>query len=425
MIEVIVRIIKNIFLLSIFLILPFSALASELIIGTTFSEDATSHLINTWQQKAQQQGFSVRTLNRTSNSLKQLLATDRASDVDLIISSSPILFYTLQQQGQLAKLPDIPNRVTQFVPEMLQTTTIAFSLSGYGILSNTQILNNINAPVPLNWDDLITPNLHGQVIISSPTRSDTNHIMLEALLQQQGWDKGWALINQIAANVGTISSRSFGVVDKIQANLGAAGITIDNYANLLTQTANNDATLNHNKQQRLVFNYFPNFPVSPTFIAVTAKSNHHQEALQFIEFLLSNEGQKTLSDSETGKYPIYPLNKQHPFYQHQQYLFSQPQIDYSLMLKRQELVKLLFEHQITYRLNQLQENWQLLYAKEQQLNKQLPEIRQILNAIPVSEQQSMDENYLNNLNINQELLLWQSFFADQQLQLIKMLEALE
>lgn len=69
--------------------------------------------------------------------------------------------------------------------------------------------------------------------MSSPSRSDTNHLMVESLLQQKGWIKGWETLLTTAGNLVTISSRSFGVADKIKSGLGVAGPVIDNYANLL------------------------------------------------------------------------------------------------------------------------------------------------------------------------------------------------
>lgn len=399
----------------VYLLYVGQASANELIIGTTFSNEALTHLIDEWHK--QPKALPVRTLNRTSNSLTHLLATEQAGSIDLILSSSPMLFYNLQAKQKLAPLPATLDSNKRFVPEMLQQTTVAFSLSGYGVLSNIPLLENVEYDVPTDWEDLAAPHLQGLVIISSPTRSDTNHIMIEALLQKHGWQQGWALIHQIMANVGTISSRSFGVADKIQANLGAAGITIDNYANLLIK---NEPPNN----PRLTFKYFPDFPVSPTFIAMTANGDHPEQALAFIRFLLSKEGQTALYDGNMGKYPIMPLPKNHPLYDTQQFLFSQPQIDYKLMLQRQEIVKLIFEHQILYRLNQIQENWQMLYQKEQQRGNKLTELRQMLSAVPVSETQAQDADYLKNFNANQELLHWQQFFISQQSAFIRALEKL-
>ncbi|WP_233113128.1 ABC transporter substrate-binding protein [Aggregatibacter actinomycetemcomitans] len=391
------------------------AYSNELVIGTTFSPESLSYLITEWEK--QPNATSIRMLNRTSNSLNKLFDDEKNDNIDLVLSSSPMLFYHLQEKQRLAALPDKFSQGKKFVPEILQKTTVAFSLSGCGIFSNVALLENAEVDVPTDWSGLISPNLQGLVIMSSPSRSDTTHIMIEALLQKQGWQQGWALIHQVMANVGTISSRSFGVVDKVQAGLGAAGITIDNYANLLTH-------YNVDPHSALIFKYFPNFPVSPTFIAITTNSTNSRQASAFIHFLLSDPGQSTLYHSKMGKYPIIPLAKSHPLYATQQFLFSQPTIDYQLLLKRQEVVKLMFEHQIIHRLAKIQENWKILYQKEQQAGHPLPELREILTALPITEKQATDENYLETFKANEALLHWQHFFMLQQMRFVDTVEKL-
>lgn len=408
---------KTIFLFCWLELSVITAYGKELVIATTLAPEGVQYLIDEWHKQPNTK--PIITLNRTSTSLNQLFTTERGKEVDLILSSSPMLFYSLQQQQKLAELSSEFSQHSQqrFVPNMLQKTTVAFSLSGYGMLINPSVLERFHLEKPKTWQDLAHSDLQGLIIISSPTRSDTNHIMLETVLQQQGWQKGWALFNQIMANVGTISSRSFGVVDKIQSGLGGIGITIDNYGNLLT--AQND------KKRTLLFHYFPDFTFSPTFIAVNQIAPHKQEAQQFIQFLLSSQGQAILNHSAMSKLPIEPLPETAKNYHIQQYLFKQPPIDYDLLLKRQHLVKLLFEQQITYRLSQLQENWRLLRQKESELGRELAELRQILNRQPVSEEESLNPQYLNHFHTDQTLLSWQKFFAEQQIDFIKAVEGLK
>lgn len=391
------------------------AKSSELVIATTLAQEGIQHLIDEWHK--QPNAVPITSLNRTSTSIEQLFSTKRANEVDLILSSSPTLFDTLRKKEILAELPAELKTHNSFVPSMLQANVIAFSLSGYGILINTDVLTKQNISLPQSWQDLARPEMQGLVIISSPTRSGTNHIMLETILQRFGWEQGWALLNQIMANVGTISSRSFGVVDKIQAGLGGVGITIDQYANLLTAQQKDKSPL--------IFHYFDRFTLSPTFIALNKKSLHQQEAKAFIHFLLSKEGQKILNHKEMGKLPIEPLPSEAEDYETQRNLFKQPQIDYTLLLKRGQLVKLLFEQQITYRLAQLQENWQLLRQKEAKLGRELPELREILNRLPVSAEQAENTDYLESFQRERMLTQWQLFFSLLQLDFIKTLEQLQ
>ncbi|MDO4430672.1 MAG: ABC transporter substrate-binding protein [Lonepinella koalarum] len=393
----------------------FSVQASELVIATTLAQEGIRHLVDEWNK--QPNAVPITTLNRTSQSINQLFSTERAKEVDLILSSSPMLFEGLLKKQVLLDLPDTLKRYQQFVPIMLQQNVSAFSLSGYGMLLNTEVLGKQQVSLPQSWLDLARPEMQGLVIISSPTRSDTNHIMLETILQQFGWEQGWALLNQIMANVGTISSRSFGVVDKIQAGLGGVGITIDHYANLLTAQKTS--------QNSLEFRYFSDFTLSPTFIAINKHSSNQQQAVQFIQFLQSQAGQAVLNHQEMGKFPLEPLSEKDKNYHIQQQLFRQPQIDYDLLLKREQLVKLLFEQKMTYRLNQLQENWQLLRQKETELGKTLDELRQILNRLPLSAEQSQNADYLAQFQQEQVLAEWQTFFSRQQLDFIKALEQLQ
>lgn len=392
-----------------------TAQSSELVIATTLAQEGVQHLINEWHK--QPNAVPITTLNRTSQSINQLFSTERAKEVDLVLSSSPMLFDGLQQKQALAELPQALKSYPQFVPPMLRSSVIAFSLSGYGMLLNKEVLSKQQILLPQSWQDLARPEMQGLVIISSPTRSDTNHIMLESILQQFGWEQGWALLNQIMANVGTISSRSFGVVDKIQAGLGGVGITIDQYANLLTAR--------QSSQTPLEFRYFAHFTLSPTFIAMNKHSPHTEQAVQFIRFLQSQTGQAIVNHRAMGKFPIEPLPQNDKNYAIQQQLLQQPQIDYGLLLKREQLVKALFEQQITYRLNQLQENWQLLRQKEKEQGKTLVELRQILNRLPVSAEQSENADYLATFRQERILTEWQTFFNRQQLEFIKTLERLQ
>lgn len=73
--------------------------------------------------------------------------------------------------------------------------------------------------------------------------------------------KGWETLLTSAGNLVTISSRSFGVADKIKSGLGVAGPVIDNYANLLL----NDPHIS--------FTYFPRSAVSPPTLQFSGKAH--------------------------------------------------------------------------------------------------------------------------------------------------------
>lgn len=397
------------------LIFSLSAAAKqdELVIATTFSPEATAHIISSWQQ--QPGAARIRTINRTSAALERLLDTPALEDVDLVVTSSPMLLQHLQEHDRLAELSGLPDVSRRLVPLRLRDHAAAVAFSGYGILVNKRRMAENNLPVPVSWDSLTDSRYRGLLLMSSPSRSDTYHLMVESLLQQRGWDKGWALLLNISGNLATISSRSFGVADKIKAGLGGAGPVIDNYARLLLG------------DPELAFNYLPDSATSPTFVAISRYSLNKENARAFIGFLLSEQGQKVLADSSTGKYPVTPLPRENPREPVQRRLLNSPyQMDENLVLKRQRMVQQLFDTAITFRLTESIDAWRALYTAEARVKRPLPHIQALLTAMPVSAQESADPAYYSRFDDNrkaeEEYIRWQQFFREQQRKAIAELE---
>ncbi|WP_425593196.1 ABC transporter substrate-binding protein [Morganella morganii] len=390
-----------------------TAKPDELVIATTFSPEATAHIISSWQQ--QPGAVRIRTINRTSAALERLLDTPALEDVDLVVTSSPMLLQHLQEHDRLAELPDLPEVSRRLVPLRLRDNAAAVAFSGYGILVNKRRMAENNLPVPASWDSLTDSRYQGLLLMSSPSRSDTYHLMVESLLQQRGWDEGWALLLNVSGNLATISSRSFGVADKIKAGLGGAAPVIDNYAWLLLG------------DPELAFNYLPDSATSPTFVAISRHSLNKDKARDFIRFLLSEQGQNVLADSSTGKYPVTPLPQGNPREPVQRRLLNSPhQMDENLVLKRQRMVQQLFDTAITFRLTESIDAWRALYTAEARVKRPLPHIRALLTAMPVSAQESADPAYYSRFDDNrkaeEEYIRWQQFFREQQRKAIAELE---
>ncbi|OOF60351.1 ABC transporter substrate-binding protein [Rodentibacter sp. Ppn85] len=377
-------------------------LANEIVIATTFSPETTEHMIKQWQNNFPNQ--KVRLINRTSNSLKRLLVQPDIEKVDLVLSSSPFLFQDLQEKGLLLELPKTYQNA--LVPSQLKSTTTAIAFSGYGILFNRNLLKQQHLAEPSDWNSLTDPAYFNSLLISSPSRSGSNHIMLEMLLQQKGWAAGWEEILTLSGNLSLISSRSFNVAEKIKLGLATAGISIDSYANNL----NNDPDFG--------FVYFPHSVASPAFISIYKNNQNQKQALEFIQFLLSPEGQEVVTSPNIAKFPLKPRVPTSLQYEQQQKLLAQAPIDYDILLLRQHLVEKLFDNAITFRLNQLKDVWVLIYQQEQKTARKLTALRHQLTLVPVSEQQAIDPIYLEKIKNDRYFLLeqekqWTDFFQQQ------------
>ncbi|MBJ7221832.1 ABC transporter substrate-binding protein [Brenneria sp. L3-3C-1] len=391
--------------------------ANELVIATTFSPEATAKMMSHWHR--QSSSLPVRTLNRTSSSLERLMDTPLNDGIDLILTSSPMLMQHLQDRQLLSPIPVLPLESQRLVPDSIRGSAAAIAISGFGILANSAALQEKNLPPPASWDQLKDPRYQSLILMSSPSRSDTSHLMIEMLLQQQGWRQGWATLMEISGNLATISSRSFGVASKIKTGLGVAGPIIDNYATPLL------------KDPHLTFRYIPQAGAAPTFIAIARNSANKDLAIRFIHFLLSKQGQDILADNDTGKFPVFPLPAHNPRAQQQFILLQSSPPDYRRVLLRQKLVQRLFDTAITFRLNQSQDIWKALHNAETRLHRPLPDIRAQLTAMPVSAQQADDPDYLrqfnqsanNSIPLESRLIEWQRFFQHQHQQALQQLEA--
>lgn len=389
------------------------AFANELVIATTFSPEVTQQVISEWQARSPDK--NIRLINRTAASLQRLLDNPHTEQVDLVLSSSLFLFQHLQQQDKLLPLPERFTHHSPLIPKPLTTTTTAVAFSGYGILFNKSRLKAQQLNEPQSLDDLLDPHYLDNVLLSSPSRSSTNHIMLEMLLQQRGWQAGWQAWLSLVPQISTISSRSFNVADRVKMGVVSAGITIDSYANRLLTDPN------------LGFHYFSDSIASPTLIAISRQSQQPALAADFIDFLLTPIGQEMISAVTMSKFPLQNLPQNHPLATKQQQLLSQPPLNYTLLTERQVLVEKLFDVAITFRLHRLKSLWQRLLEKENNLKRPLPTIRALLTALPVSETQANDADYLTRLRRDKHFAFteesrWATFFQEQLNQALLALE---
>lgn len=328
-------------LLLLFILSPtcLAAPANHLIILTTFSEASITPITNEFQKLYPDS--TIKVLHRRVDSGARLLSKSE-HDIDLVISSSPALFLPLIKQGTLKPLPTAINQA-QLQPTYLkkQSDDIAiFGYSAYGLMWNKDYLTKHNLDQPKNFKNLIESQYFQHLIMSSPARSSTTHLIVENILQQYGWKDGWKMLLQIGGNLASVSARSFGVSDAISRGLVGIGPVIDSFAF-------------ENKQRFpfIDFTYQIDSPLIPSYIAAVKNLHQASRSSHFIAFLLSDDMQKQLPESSLYKYPLNSEITQ-PFI---------PQsIDFKLMQHRGILIKHLFEQAIAHQLTLLNQAWQLI-----------------------------------------------------------------
>lgn len=157
-------------------------------------------------------------------------------------------------------------------------------LSGFGIIYNKQVLEIMDLPEPLTWDALGDKRYCTWVGSGDPRSSGSVHMVYEIILQAYGWEKGWAALMKMGGNIRGFS-RSASQVPKDTA-LGevACGLAIDVYAWRQIAEAG---------ESRMGFQLPEGMTiVNPDGIAVLKGAPNADLAGLFIEFILSEQGQK-------------------------------------------------------------------------------------------------------------------------------------
>jgi len=275
------------------------ASAGEVTVITSFPKEVTDTYKKAFEAK--HPGIKIQVLNKNTNAA--VIYIERAasgSRPDVFWASAPDAFEVMARNDLFERIPEVrnpntPDRIGSYPINDPGQRYYGQALSGYGIMWNERYLEAHRLPRPTDWVDLTQSIYFGHVALSSPSWSGTTHLMVEAILQGAGWDRGWSRLLQIAANSAAITERSFGVPEGVNTGRYGIGMVIDFFAFVGKRNG---------------------FPVDFTYPAITNfvpasiglinGARNPAEARQFIAFTLSNEGQKLLLDPRISRMPVVP-----------------------------------------------------------------------------------------------------------------------
>jgi iron(III) transport system substrate-binding protein len=226
---------------------------------------------------------------------------------DLFWGGESALYDRLAAQNLLAphELPrsvtdDIPDKLGQPKPVSLKDPKgfwVGTVLETCGIAYQPRLLQRLGVPPPKDFDDLLDPRLKGNVVQTPPTRSSSSHAAYEVILQRDGDEKGWEWLRRLAANTGLFAPRSRDVPSMVARGEFAVGFAVPSYMAYEDRLAGFDI--------RYVAPRTAWITSGPA--AVLAGAKHPKAARAFIEFLLSERGQRIAM--ERGLFPIVPKHR--------------------------------------------------------------------------------------------------------------------
>ena len=159
---------------------------------------------------------------------------------------------------------------------------IGYALSGFGFVYNTEYLAAYGLPEPNSWEDMLNPVYRDHVAMCTPARSGSTHMLIEIVLQGMGLDEGWAYLRKMAVNVGLFTARSYDVEVEVDRGEFGVGLVVDYYGFSSTLAGN-----------PVKFSYPEDYiVVNPDSIAILDGCAHPEIAKAFVDYVLSEEGQK-------------------------------------------------------------------------------------------------------------------------------------
>jgi ABC-type Fe3+ transport system substrate-binding protein len=225
-------------------------------------------------------------------------------EVDIFWGGESALFDKLAEQKLIAPLnlskatfDTIPATIGKPKPIYLKDTKgfwTGTALEPYGLVYHPTLLKRLGVPPLKEWDDLLNPKLRGHIAQCAPSRSSSSHATYEVILQLYGDAKGWEWLKRLAANTGLFTARSRDVPSVVAKGEFAVGFAVPSYMAFEERLAGFDIRFAAPKTAW----------ITPEPMAILAGARNPQAARAFVEFLLTERGQKIFM--ERGLFPITP-----------------------------------------------------------------------------------------------------------------------
>lgn len=220
-------------------------------------------------------------------------------DVDMFFGGGTDSYLRLAEQNLLspyklpaAQLEQIPQTFHGIPVYDAEYQWYGAALSSFGIMFNDELRTMLGLPGVQTWQDLGDTALFKQIGAADPRESGSAHMMYEIILQTHGWENGFALLTKIGGNVRRFSAGANAIPKDVVAGDVIYGMAIDFYAYGQIVVVGADKIKYVMPSDGTV--------VNPDSIAILKGAPNLAVAQKFIEFVLSERGQKLwmLPDSD-------------------------------------------------------------------------------------------------------------------------------
>jgi iron(III) transport system substrate-binding protein len=258
---------------------------------------------------------------------RAFLASNVGAGVDVVFGGGSPEFVKYAAAGRIVDAGIVQHHPELFgpggIPQELGGETfwdrdgrwVGACLSSFGICYNRDALARLGiAEPPASWSAVAAPVFRGHVALADPTKSSTSGKTLEMIVQKQmadarkraeaagvtgaaalddaamrsGWSDAMRLVRRLGANARYFTDSSTKIPLDVASGDATVGMCIDYYGRFQAEAA-----AEAGRPGRVGFvSARGETSINPDPIALLRGAPHRELAIEFIEFVLSDEGQK-------------------------------------------------------------------------------------------------------------------------------------
>jgi iron(III) transport system substrate-binding protein len=234
----------------------------------------------------------------------QLVQEGDASPADVFLTENSPAMSQVEAAGLFEKLPE---DLVAPIPAMYRPTSglwTGFVARSTVLVYNTDLIEESELPDSIL--DLAGPEWAGRISFS-PTGADFQAI-IAAVLALEGEEAARAWLEGLKAN-GTVYDGNDVVLEAVDSGESEVGIIYHYY---WERDREENGDVSDNSEQYYFGGGDPGAFVSVSGAGILASSDMKDEAEQFIEFLVNEQGQQVLADSYALEFPLNPAVQLEP-----------------------------------------------------------------------------------------------------------------